>query len=369
MEEDVKSQLLNWRILSKNRNMLFGVAILLVMLLHTQGYTGISSWPGFKKSSILSVFDEVISRSTVGVDMFLFLSGMGLYYSFSKCSDLKIFYWKRLKRVLIPYLIIGTGYWILRDLIFSNNSAVFWKDLTWITYYTEGKSTYWYVNFILIMYLIYPLVYYMLESRYRNLNLAVLLAFTFGLMLVLYTNTPELYSNIEKSLGRMVAFFLGCYWGKLVKSGKRMSDMWLLYAFFIPWLGGILQYLSKKDILDWKLTMRPWYGLLAIGICILLSVIFSITDFGKIGEFLNLAGTHSLELYLLHVAMKDLLKIWMPGYKEWGFIKSCLMYLIFVVTVPLLLGIFYQSASKRVGKFLQNRALSRGRQAAGHEGK
>lgn len=356
MEEDVKSQLLNWRILSKNRNMLFGVAILLVMLLHSQGYTGISSWPGFKKSSILSCFYEVMTRSTVGVDMFLFLSGIGLYYSFSKNSDVKIFYIKRLKRVLIPYLVIGTVYWILRDLIFSSDSALFWKDLTWVTYYTKGTSTYWYVNFILIMYLIYPLVYYMLESRYRNLNLVLLMIFTCGLMCILYIYYPELYSNIEKSLGRMVAFFLGCYWGKLVKSGKRMNDMWLLYALFIPWLGGILQYLSKKDIIPWKLSIRPWYGLLAIGICILLSVIFTISDFGIIGKFLNLAGTHSLELYLTHVAMKNMLKIWMPGYKEWGFIKSCLMYLIFVVIVPLLLGIFYQSASKKIAKLIKFRS-------------
>ena len=61
-------------LLSKHRNALMGIAILWVMLYHLYDYT----------DALPSLVRGIIGIGYGGVDMFLFLSGFGLYYSLSK---------------------------------------------------------------------------------------------------------------------------------------------------------------------------------------------------------------------------------------------------------------------------------------------
>lgn len=350
-----RDKVLNWQIISKYRNLLFGVAILWIMLLHSLNYPVIDKWKGFKEYSLLHSIYQLVDLGGAGVDIFLFLSGIGLYYSFSKCSDLKLFYKKRLKRVLIPYLIIGVGNWVIRDIVYGLNPDGLLEDVFWVTFYTEGKSTYWYIIFILSMYLIYPLVYYMLESKHRNLNLAVLLFLAFGLIYIMYTRDYETYRNIEKAVSRIPIFLVGCYWGQMVKSRKPMHEGWVIYALIVPWIGGFFQYFGKNGGLPWKVTSRMWYGMMAIGVCILFSLLFSITELGIVGKFLNLAGTLSLELYLIHIAMKGLLKLWRPDYKQWGVGQTCLAYFLVVMVGSLLISILYHYVSQRISGIIQRK--------------
>lgn len=343
-----RDKLFNWQIISKNRNILFGISILWIILLHTTNYPVIDKWQGFREHSLLFSLYNLIDLGGAGVDIFLFLSGIGLYYSFSKCTDLKKFYVKRFKRVLIPYLIWGTGYWFIRDIIYAQNPNGFLEDLFWVTYYTDGVSTYWYISFILVMYLLFPLFYYMLESRHRNLNLVLLLALSIGLIAVMYNGNLELYLHIEKSVARIPVFILGCYWGRIVKSAKPMSEGWVIYALIIPWIGGILQYTDELGIVPWKITSRLWYGLLAIAICILFSMIFAVVRLERIRKFLNMAGTLSLELYLIHIALQRLMKLWYPDYESWSMAKNCIMYLLVVVIASFITANVYHYLSKKL---------------------
>ena len=345
-----REKVLNWQIISKYRNLLFGVAILWIMSLHSLNYTVIDRWKGFEKYRLLDSIHQLVDLGGAGVDIFLFLSGIGLYYSFSKCPDLKLFYGKRLKRVLIPYLIIGVANWVIRDIVYGLNPDGLLEDVFWVTFYTEGKSTYWYIVFILAMYLIYPLIYYMLESKYRSINLALLLFLALGLIYLLYTRDYETYRNIEKAVARVPIFIVGCYWGKIVKSGKPMHEGWVLYALIVPWIGGFFQYFGRDGGIPWKVTSRLWYGMLAIGVCILFSLLFSITELGLVGKLLNLMGTLSLELYLIHIAMKGLLKLWRPEYKQWGMGKTCLLYFLVVMVGSLLISILYHNISQKIGQ-------------------
>ena len=347
-----KDRLLNWQILSKNRNLLFGLAISWVMLLHMTNFPVIDKWEGFKENSLLMSVYRLIDLGSVGVDIFLFLSGIGLYYSFSRCSDLRRFYEKRLKRVLIPYLFVGTVYWIIKDIVYGEGIVRFFRDLFWITYYSEGASTYWYINFILSMYILFPLFYYLLENKYRNINMVLLLALSLGLIYVMYTETPELYLHIEKSVARIPVFILGCYWGKIVKMGKTMNRGWVIYALIIPWMGGFFQYAGRHGGIPWKVTSRLWYGMLAIAVCIMVSLFFTVIDLGKINWFLNMAGTLSLELYLFHIAMQRILKLVFPDYKAWSMRKNCILYFLLVIALSFILANLYHFISSQISKKL-----------------
>ncbi|MDY2627655.1 MAG: acyltransferase [Lachnospiraceae bacterium] len=350
-----KDRLLNWQILSKNRNLLFGLAISWVILLHMTNFPVIDKWKGFRENSLMMSVYRLIDLGGVGVDIFLFLSGIGLYYSFSRCPNLQVFYEKRLKRVLIPYLIVGTIYWIIKDILYGEGVVRFFRDLFWVTYYSEGASTYWYINFILLMYLLFPLFYYLLENKYRNVNLILLLVFSLGMIFVMYTKTPELYLKIEKSVTRIPIFILGCYWGKIVKSGKPMNRRWIIYSLIIPWMGGFFQYAGKHGGIPWKITSRLWYGMLAIAVCIMVSLFFMVIDLGKINWFLNMAGTLSLELYLFHIALQRLLRLLSPDYKTWSMRKNCILYFLLVVVLSFILANLYHYISEKIAKRMSRR--------------
>lgn len=89
--------ILNWHIknrLSQYRQSLMGFAILWVFMLHT-GEIGNPLW------------DSISSWGWSGVDMFLFLSAIGLCYSLNKDGNLGIiaFYKRRAIRILPPWLL------------------------------------------------------------------------------------------------------------------------------------------------------------------------------------------------------------------------------------------------------------------------
>lgn len=90
---------ISWNILSKYRNELYGFSILWIILFH-----GLN----VKNSSLckeLEVLSGFIKHGNCGVEIFLFLSGMCLYYSFKNNEKVVQFYIKRLKRILIPFFI------------------------------------------------------------------------------------------------------------------------------------------------------------------------------------------------------------------------------------------------------------------------
>ena len=95
---------LSWGLISQYRNALFGLSILLIMWFHGGTFRGFSHHPAIVAFLPTGGW---IHYGSVGVDLFLFLSGMGLYFAMCKRPTLPHFYLKRLKRILIPYIIIG----------------------------------------------------------------------------------------------------------------------------------------------------------------------------------------------------------------------------------------------------------------------
>lgn len=76
-----------------------------------------------------------IRYGSVGVDLFLFLSGMGLYFAICKRPTLPRFYLNRLKRILIPYVIIGDAYWVFRDIALRSDLPRLWEDFSLLSSY------------------------------------------------------------------------------------------------------------------------------------------------------------------------------------------------------------------------------------------
>ena len=92
--------------ISKYRSVIFGISIISIILFHyCEDY--ISAFQKGNVDSNLIIFGYYKGISSIGVEVFLFLSGLGLFYSMSNNSNLIRFYEKRVKRLIIPYAIVG----------------------------------------------------------------------------------------------------------------------------------------------------------------------------------------------------------------------------------------------------------------------
>lgn len=91
----------DYSLISKYRAVLMGLAIILIMFCHmdiAQEHNGVSA----------TSLAKALHLFTVGVDIFLFLSGVGLYYSYTKGKQPYVkFEKKRLIRILPYYAVIG----------------------------------------------------------------------------------------------------------------------------------------------------------------------------------------------------------------------------------------------------------------------
>lgn len=126
----------NILLLSKYRSALMGVAILWVMLYHI-----------LAKGGIL-IITQILEVGYGGVDIFLFLSGFGLFFSLSnKGTTLPQYYRKRFLRILPEFWIfLIVDYIATMDFNMENFGELLYKTMT-IGYWIPGTSyDLWYVS-------------------------------------------------------------------------------------------------------------------------------------------------------------------------------------------------------------------------------
>lgn len=87
---------INLFLLSKYRTQLMGVAALLIILCHAPQY-GVD---------IQGVSRKLLVFGNIGVDVFLFLSGMGCWFSLTKSPNYFPWLKRRFLRIFIPYTIV-----------------------------------------------------------------------------------------------------------------------------------------------------------------------------------------------------------------------------------------------------------------------
>jgi len=81
--------------LSEQRSAIMGIAMIWVVLYHYQ---------------LQGPLAAPFRLGFTGVDLFMFVSGLGLYFSLSKDDNVKRFYKMRLLRILPIYYLIGLVY-------------------------------------------------------------------------------------------------------------------------------------------------------------------------------------------------------------------------------------------------------------------
>lgn len=134
--------------LSRFRTQIMGAATIGVILCHAV------LWD----DELPFVFAKVLSLGNFGVDIFLLVSGMGIFYSLNKSgsSNLQNWYMRRFVRILIPYVVIMGPYWIWYC-TYNKCFNRFFYYFSMMSFWKEHIGA-WYLAGLIPLYLLSPIV-------------------------------------------------------------------------------------------------------------------------------------------------------------------------------------------------------------------
>ena len=317
------------KLIGKYRSELMGVAIIWVIMLHgSELYSAVH----------IPLVSTIAKRGNLGVDMFLFLSGFGLWFSLEKNSDTGAFYRRRMKRVLLPYLILALPFWIYNTLHLNAGFSKFLMDYTGVSFVAQGVVTTWYVFLIIVLYLAYPL-FYRWEKKKGLYADIVMITVCIVICLVLRKACPSLYNRIEIAITRVPAFLLGSFAARLPQENAKAGYCFLA-AYSIMAVVAFFLYIPVKHVDSGLSVLLYRFG--GIGIALTVMTVFSLFyDLlsrwigGWRSKSLQHLGAISLELYLLHIFLRTLLRHNKVGIHASALKQSLIWFLTVVAAVVL----------------------------------
>lgn len=298
---------MNYSQLSKHRSELMGMAIIGILFCH------------FKECLVIHqktvpIYADLLSRGICGVDIFMVLSGIGLYYSFVNDKNILNFYKKRFYRLIPVYFIIGGTYWLISDILIDHvKFSLFLEDLFLLSFFRKGTSTFWYIPASIIFYFLFPFLYYYLTNSRIMIGISIGWK-TFFLIIIaivcdyLLSRGFPVYRNIAIMTGRFPAFVLGIYFGDKSYRNCHCSIGELL---LLPIVKVILHYLIKIPAFEqWleKINVHYLDTLLALLVIEAFLLFVNLVDRKELRNVLKWYGNITLEVYLLHMSLLSLFR-------------------------------------------------------------
>ena len=260
--------------------------------------------------------DFIRELGYAGVDICLFASGIGCFFSLASDADIGRFMKRRMKR-LAPAYLIYLIFWLAYQIPlgqFGLRMAL--GNILGIQYFAQQDNAFnWYISAILLFYLLAPYMKTIIDrssTRGQIIALGVLILGT-----VPFWNCHAFLIIVA----RLPLFFIGMLCGKLCQTDKKISPVHLILAtaaFLMGAVALVASYLWFPQYL-WSKALY-WYPfiLMTPPLCIAISYLAALlekTKFTKpIVSFLSICGDYSFELYLMHIMVITLLSILVAKY-------------------------------------------------------
>lgn len=314
------------------RAQIYGVFILWIVLFHAYAIDGVDYTFGFSSLGWLS---DILNRGRVGVDGFFFLSGISLYYSWSRDPDIKDYMTKRLVRLFVPVILVDGLYWLIRCVILGQlgGAAGFIRRITLTSFFFTGDEQVWYVSILLVLYILYPFIYAFLfsdENRKKTaLKAVILLALSYILILTFKSAAPDLFDMVEIGITRIPVFLLGACLGRIMSKGFKVTVWWGL----VPIAGTVLFFAVLNHVSLPNPYNRFFY--LVGGVCltyVFAFIFYGLDRFSKkrngrtnpVLRFFAFLGNSSLEIYLAHIMFNQIYRL-TPIYVEGSLLRYMVM--------------------------------------------
>ena len=289
--------------ISRYRGELMGIAMLFIILFHV-------SLPRN------DLFFGLRRMGNIGVDMFLFLSGIGLWFSWIKTPSARHFFMKRYLRVYPAWLIVACFYYIPR---FHGGDLMAWIDLigditiNW-DFWLHDELTFWYIPATMLLYCFAP-AYMKLIRRHPIYRWLVVVMILWCVLVQYVTPIHQVVGHIEIFWSRVPIFFIGINMGEMV----RLFPLYIERMLYIPLT------LTTILLLNRVLRRTPRW-------------------FNKAFKFV---GALSLECYLIHI---HFVLDHLP--KPWGYWLTFFVCLLITLPAAYLLSKIVNLISKSIEKAL-----------------
>lgn len=280
---------------SRHRTQVMGFAAMWIFIFHVRNE--VTVFAGLPVIGNIDIFFVNIGFN--GVDIFLFLSGWGLYHAINKHS-LTNFYKRRYRRLILPFVAAcvaaaAFGEWDVLRLV---------KAVTGWTFLTKNvNEPKWFVPAIAIFYLLFPLYHKLFEkAKNKYIFTAVVLILWTALTSVLPLVTSR--SDIYGVIGRIPVFVIGILTGWYTFNGRKIKGSWVWIVFAVMLAAGFqMEYyvaFKKITLINEALTCAVPGLLIGIPMCFIAGCAFGLLDKVKfIQKAYGFVGMISLEFYVV----------------------------------------------------------------------
>lgn len=330
--------------ISEERGVLLGVATVIVMLFHSYSLHFEEIFASEKLCSLLNYIKNI---GNIGVDIFLFVSAFGLYFSFSKDSNIAHFYKKRLLRIVPSAVIIASIYYLH---VGTEGILEFLKKVCLLSFYECNDRDFWFLSFIIVMYILFP-VFYKVQEKYGSKGIIIMIVTVIFANFLLRTFEGELYARLEIALTRIPIFLVAIIAGKKAKNRDEISGWWVV-ASFIAFIA--INIVFYNCTFESYYIVRYLYGVLTVAFIIVACTVNDIIrkylgSNGIISKFLSWIGLYSLEIYLIYEKLAlelrktDMIKI-----------GSSVMFYIFIMLITLVISSMLKNINARISRKLRD---------------
>lgn len=233
----------------KEIEVLRGLAFLAVVMQHV--IAGLFYQPGLSPG-VLTVGTTFLGLTRYAVPLFVFITGVVLFYNYDGKLNFGSFLLKRFRQVVVPYLAWTVFYYVWIALLSGVSAKTTWMQLYDILHLAlTGKASYhlWFMVMIIPFYLLFPLFRLLLPKRGSwKVHLAVVAGiFIINLLLVYALSQGKIFSD-NPNLSFIFNYL------------DRNFVFWIFYFMLGGWVGMYYE--------QWKTFVRKTWifsaGLLAL---------------------------------------------------------------------------------------------------------
>lgn len=297
-------------LLSRHRCELMGISAVGIILCHAHAHGVYLPTP----------FSQLLSLGGLGTLMFFFLSGFGLYFSLNKRTiSIGQWYKNRFLKLFIPYSIVYVPFLIIS--VIKGQCDVWTAILRWSTLgYWFGYGGAWFVDFLVVLYLVAPLCYELVENcKHRWIPILAIMLLMIGLANIF----PKFAIPLEKGM----LFFLG-YW-VAPYSKKSINVKWITIIGLSIGLALLCKFVPSLLVLAW---FWPFFFIFMMITCALVKM----KSFKWLQTVLSFMGGICFESYLFNVSLGDIIPFF--KFEIFGVNISAGFYLRYLIII--VLGVF-----------------------------
>lgn len=294
-------------LISKYRTHIMGLAMMWIMWFHSP-YT----WKN-------EAFHFIHNIGFYGVDMFLLVSGLGLYYSMRRSKSIGEFYKKRAIRILPAYLIVTICWYAFYKTEVSFGDKLL--SILGVNYFrgnihSNPRPEYfdWFLPTLFVLYLLTPFYDKLFQRASVKWKFTLLSMMISPILCIIFYHTGQkvLYGSTVRIAIFLVGYWIGWF---LYEKKEENRAGWMVYLPLlfcgIALVYYIQTYIKNPTVFN---GLNCYPALLAApALCVVVGLLFNLAEkylrvVGKILMFpFYVCGKYSLEIYLFHQRLIDVM--------------------------------------------------------------